>query len=276
MRSEGGARSNPSVQFVSERSGAVACCFPLLLTCALLLLTSSRSKAMSIVAGARGLCRKHGGGYHTCLVSSCSGNARTKGGFCTRHGGKDGFCTTPGCETPRAPKSLVCIKHGANGTCSVSGCTTNAFRRTGVCWTHTVGRALCSAEGCSGFAHARGVCAVHGGRRPQKVCSADGCGTTAAARGLCKKHGAYGYCTYEDCTAGIYTKSAGTCAQHGGRSRPSCLVDGCSSTAQARRLCRTHASEPTIVCTTNGCIRFLLASHPICVKHGPSKRSTLD
>ena len=69
----------------------------------------------------------------------------------------------------------------------MSGCTTNAWHRKGVCYKRS-DNVACSAEGCSSYSRARGFCARHDGKT--KVCSTAECGSTAVvARGLCPKHG---------------------------------------------------------------------------------------
>ena len=50
-------------------------------------------------------------------------------------------------------------------------------------------------------------------RRVRKVCSAEGCTTLAHARGICVKHGANGTCKFAECTANA-KKKGGHCSKH--------------------------------------------------------------
>ena len=186
---------------------------------------------------ARGFCGKHGG-LDTCSARGCTTNAQKKGGHCRRHGGVHGFCTVVGCKTSAIAGGTACAKHGANGGCTVDKCTRNARQGKKVCFVHSTDRAVCSAAGCGSYAHARGLCKKHGGR---KICSADGCGTAARARGLCHSHGAYGFCTVGNCTTAVQTR--GRCRLHGGGSRKMCSVTDCPSLAAARSLCAKHGAQ---------------------------------
>ena len=63
-------------------------------------------------------------------------------------------CTFPGCQT-KAFRINLCRKHGANGTCSVEGCTRNAVKREGRCAKHGP-YGSCNVQGCTANAKKTG------------------------------------------------------------------------------------------------------------------------
>ena len=75
-----------------------------------------------------------------------------------------------------------------------------------------------------------------------RTCTVPGCERPHLGRGLCQHHydkQRAGRCSHPECTAPAGRGQRGCCPAHSGGTGP-CTVDGCTSPAHCRHLCRIH------------------------------------
>eukprot|EP00729_Bicosta_minor_P003065 gene3065-biopygen25866 len=251
----------------------------------------------------KGRCSRHGGGStKVCKVKDCDTLAKARG-LCRKHGAS-GTCTTKGCTTSAITGFKHCFKHGGrkNTPCSVAGCTTPS-KRKGLCAKHGGGPGRCYAGNCTNVIVGMWMtCGKHGGhgecshpsgcRHGGKLCSVDGCTAKAKARGVCFVHGANGKCKTINCSTNA-EKLGGYCARHGGKAgycqaippcnTPAipgkfvctmhgahgiCSAWGCTKNANqsGRGVCRAHDIK-VLLCSTPDCPNKVVARR-VCTKHG--------
>ena len=146
--------------------------------------------------------------------------------------------------------------------CSAEGCSTNAAAR-GLCKKHGT-KKICSWDNCTSVVVARGRCWKHGGGS-KKVCQEEGCTTLAQVRGVCGKHGARGTCKVAGCTTNA--ASGSYCRKHGGGMKP-CSVAGCTTTSVRKGLCTKHGGGRD-ECVFGGCTNVMKSTKwKTCKAHG--------